>query len=731
MSEEGEAEFDSGQIPGPSSSAAIAKSPPAKEASDRAPAAGDGNEKPVAMEPAEFKRYPDTDESHRPEYMPRHDSYAPPAADRRYDNDYYRRREVHSRSRSRHSAGFHEPRDRRRESEGDFYGGAYRQSRYGDREYSRGGYYRRYDRGDPRYRRRESGRRGYSRGRYSAREEVDGEYAARRDIDKERAIEELRERVRAGADRPTEDVPLVSRERSRPPSRLSESTSRAPPAVNKQSMADQTKEQQPPVDPTAIGEGPAEAKPAAINMDDLEEGEHVEGAMDVDLPPEPAYGLAEKAPLRGSSRSRDNGRYNRSRSRPYRERSRPRSRSRPRAYPPAYDTDSRRAANYRDHDSTYRRRYDDRADRYDSRFRDGRRSGYSSRYSNRQSPDPREEAYRSDRRHHGDRYERYAEGDMHRPPPDEGRSPYRPRSRSPLPPPPMREDEFRSRGGYDRYGERPRSRGATARSRSPRGYARDMDSARDMHAGYGYARPQYAGSHWPESRRMPPSPPRYSSREAAMSMDDVEPHMSPPPPPPMAHTGSMHGPHYGRASPGYDHGAESPYRGYSRPSRRASRTPRTPRSGTHGQPHPRPSHGGRYGHEGHRRESSAGGQFQSYGSRGPSPGPPHYASTDVPPPPQPPGPPLPAHAHGTDLFISRQDDAEDWLELRQQLREQSKKTLELSARARKTGFEMEYADWGVMMADGQVQVALWQVERAEQGLGATDRSLIDSMHTDL
>ncbi|KAJ2456324.1 hypothetical protein EV183_000251 [Coemansia sp. RSA 2336] len=720
MSEEGEADFDAGQIAEPSSSAAIAKSP-AREVSDGAPASVDSKEKAAAMDSTEFKRYPDNDEGHRPEYMPRHDSYAPPGADRRYDNDYYRRREVHSRSRSRHSAGFHEPRDRRRESEGDYYGGSYRQSRYGDREYSRGGYYRRYDRGDPRYRRRESGRRGYSRGRYSGREGVNGEYAARRDIDKERAIEELRERVRAGADRPAEDVPPVSRERSRPPSRLSESASRVPPAVTK-----------PPVDSEAVAEESAEAKPVAINMDDLEEGEHVEGAMDVDLPPEPAYGLAEKAPLRASSRSRENDRYHRSRSRPYRERSRPRSRSRPRAYPPVYDMDSRRPGAYRDHDTSYRRRYDDRADRYDSRFRDGygRRSGYSSRYSNRQSPDPREEAYRPDRRHYGGRYERYAEGDMHRPPPDEGRSPYRPRSRSPLPPPPMREDEFRSRGGYDRYGDRPRSRGAAARSRSPRGYARDMDAARDMHDdGYGYGRPQHADSHWPESRRMPPSPPRYSSREAAM--EGGEPHMSPPPPPPMAHTGSMHGSHYARGSPGYDHGAESPYRGYSRPSRRESRTPRTPRSGMHGQPHPRTSYGGRYEHEGHRRESSVGGQFPGYGSRGPSPGPSHYASADVPPPPQPPGPPLPAHARGTDLFISRQDDAEDWLELRQQLREQSKKTLELSARARKTGFEMGYADWGVMMADGQVQVALWQVERAEQGLGATDRSLIDSMHTDL
>ncbi|KAJ2845272.1 hypothetical protein IWW36_004850 [Coemansia brasiliensis] len=468
--------------------------------------------------------------------------------------------------------------------------------------------------------------------------------------------------------------------------------------------------------------------------------------MDVDLPQEPAYGYtAAEAPLRRSSRSRENGRYSRSRSRPYRERSRPRSRSRsrPRAYPgpSLYDVDNRRPGNYRDHhDNTYRRRYDDRGDRYDSRFRDGydRRPRYSSRYSSRQSPDPREEAYRPDRRHYGSRYDRYAEGDIHRPSPDDGRSPYRPRSRSPLPPPPMREDEFRSRGGYDdRYGhaERPRSRGTIARSRSPRGYARGMDSARDMHDdGYGYGRPQHADSRWPDSRRMPPSPPRHSSRDAAaMSMEGVEPHMSPPPPPPMAHAGSIHGSHYGRGSPGHDHGAESPYRGYPRQSRRASRTPRTPRSGMHGQPHSRTSYSGRYEHEEHRREPSTSGQFQSYGSRGPSPGPPpaHYANTDVPPPPQPPGPPLPPHAHGTDLFISRQENADEWLEVRQRLREQSKKTLELSARARKTGFEVGYADWGVMMADGQVQVALWQVERAEQGLGAADRSLIESMHTDL
>ncbi|KAJ2824164.1 hypothetical protein IWW50_003459 [Coemansia erecta] len=750
MSEEGEAEFDAGQI-AEDSHAALVKEPARGSSRGQLPTES-SNARPAGMEsaaaeagvgPGAARTSDGTAGEHsnssyrRADYVPRYEGHdggavQSPSADRRFaEDEYYRRRGPRSRSRSWNGAAYYDSRTpRRRESradEGVYHGATYRQGRYGDRDSQRGGYYRRYEREPPRYKRRESGRSGYSRGGYPGRDEAEGEYAGRRDSDKDRAIEELRSRVRAGTDRPADEViaPLhdQSRSASRPSATTPISSSRHAAGASEAEAAGGTHH------PAAVAEGGSAEQANPVNMDDLEEGEHVEGAMDVDLPQETRYpyGSAE-APLRSShgtpaDRSRSRNRMHGDSSRPH-----SRSGSRPGAYPgpSSYEMD-RRSGSYRDYpgggDGAYRRKYDDRFDRHDYRSREphGGRSGYgsryaddaqASRYSSRRSPDPREGSYRADRRHHSSRYDRQGEGDAHRPPFEDTRSPHRLRSRSP-PPPPLREDGSRGRSGYEeryRREDRSASRGGVPRSRSPRGYPRGAEGADAMYDGPSdYRRSRYADSRWPGSSRHPASPSRRDAGDA-VPMEGVDPRLSPPPPPPMAP---------------YDQGRGSPYRGYPpRPSRRPSRTPK---GGMHGQPNSRTPYGGRYEHEDHSRDPSNGGHYQGYGSRAQSPGPNMpYAAAEAPPELV-----LPMFSHGTDLYISRQPESSEWLEVRQQVREQTKRILELTAKTRKSGFELSYSDWGVLKADGQMQVALWQVERAEQGLGASDRSLIDTSHNDL
>ncbi|KAJ2239087.1 hypothetical protein GGH97_005160, partial [Coemansia sp. RSA 475] len=136
----------------------------------------------------------------------------------------------------------------------------------------------------------------------------------------------------------------------------------------------------------------------------------------------------------------------------------------------------------------------------------------------------------------------------------------------------------------------------------------------------------------------------------------------------------------------------------------------------------RTPYGGRYENEGHSRDPS-NTHYQGFGSRVPSPGP------SVPYASDPPEIPYPTFTHGTDLYITRQAECSEWLEARQNVREQTKRILELTAKTRKTGFELTYADWGVLKSDAHMQLAVWQVERAEQGLGASDRSFIDAVHS--
>ncbi|KAJ2362181.1 hypothetical protein H4S01_004909 [Coemansia sp. RSA 2610] len=722
MSEEGETGFDAGHAPD-APPTALVKSPVAGEL----PRAESAAAKPGPSEAAADMGV-DPRGTHGAGHGPR---YA--------EDEYHQRREPRSRSRPRNGAAPYDSRPpARRESRGDdaeYHDGAYRQSRYDDRDYSRSGYYRRYERESPRYKRRESGRSGYSRG-YPGREEPEGEYAVRRDIDKDRAIEELRCRVRAGTDRPADEaIPLAS-ERGRSPLRASVAV--PPPATQQPPAAAEAERSQAIQSAAAVTtDGATAEQKAVMDMDDLEEGEHVEGVMDVDTPQYPASGTAD-APPRSSSRGRDDygrGRgvseRSRSRHRDYREHSRPRSDSRSRGYPgpPSYEPDSRRSGNYRDYPG---RRYDDR---YDHRPRESYsgRAGHSSRYSGRRGSPPRMEPYRPERRY-SSRYERHGESEAHRPPFEDMRSPRQPRSRSPLPPPAARSDSSRGRNAYgDQYrrGDRSASRGDVPRSRSPRGYSRGADAGDYAHDA---AAQDYRRSRWPGSGRQPASPPRHAADDGA-PMAGGELRQSPPPPPPMPHSSSMHGSQYGRASPSpYDQERSPPYRGY--PPRSQRRRSRTPKGSMQGPPSSRAPYGGRYEYEGHSRDPSSGGHYQGYGSRAPSPGAnsQHYGAGGEAPPPPPPAAPelsLPPFSYGTDLYITRQPESGEWLEVRQQVRDQTRRILELSARARKTGFELGYADWGVLKADSQVQMALQQVERAEQGLDASDRSLMDTSPAEL
>ncbi|KAJ2609395.1 hypothetical protein H4S08_004073 [Coemansia sp. RSA 1365] len=626
----------------------------------------------------------------------------------------------------------------------DYRESSYRHSRYTDRERDshRAGYYHRYERESPRYKRREFGRSAYSRSGYGEREELGEEYSVRRDIDKERAIEELRSRVRATADRPAgEDIsaprsgfmttPRVSSNAMVPEAGTSPSVQANVPSGNGQ-----------PADDTAPTG--ADNEPPA-DMDDLEEGEHIETAVDVEPQREAEYDRNRtEIPLSGTSRGSD--RYSRSRARSVRVSSRSNSRRREYAGNSPYDPDGRRLSSRRDisrdiDGPSYRRRYDERTERYEYRSREpyNSRSGnysrygdnsYSTCYSGRRSPDPRSTAYRPERRNYSSRYERYDESDQRRYPQGEARSLAHPhsRSRSPLP---LREENQRSRTEYEEsYRRRPgrsTSRGAHRLSQSPHGHVRGFSNIESpYYADQDYKRSRYGDARWDESGRHYDSTATHASGEFATSEDVASRVRSPPPPPPMLHVGSGHGQSYGSASrmesPHYEH--DSMYHDYS--TRANRRLPRTPMSAAHGQPDSRNAYGSRFEYEHHSRNpSSEGRHHQSYhGSHAPSPSASNMhpgMSIDAVPELG-----LPAYSSGVDLYISRNSETNDWLAVREQVREQSKRILEISARARKTGFELSYANWGMQKADSQVQLATWQLERAEHGLGLSDRTLIES-----
>ncbi|KAJ2714639.1 hypothetical protein H4R19_001619, partial [Coemansia spiralis] len=389
-----------------------------------------------------------------------------------------------------------------------------------------------------------------------------------------------------------------------------------------------------------------------------------------------------------------------------------------------------------------------RAARYHSRYGD---PGYPSRYADRRSPDAREGAYRDDHRDygghgerdygghgerdyggHGERDygghgERDGEEELRRRQFEGGRSPPRrwQRSWSPPPPPPVNDNGPRGRGDHDEryYPEaRPVSRGAQSRSRSPRGYARGGDAGDPP---YGtprdYRRSRYGEPRWNGSARRgygsPPSPPppppppqRYGPSDTGPTEETGSRMQSPPPPPPpMAYTHTSHSQPYAEGSPHRDYP-----RGQRRPSRSRARDhsdPQTP-------------HRARHEYEGHNRAPSGG---RHHDSRGQSPGA-QYGSGPAPFPDIA----LPAYTVGTDLLISRCADAAEWLAVREQVREQQRRVQELAAKARRTGFELAYANWGGLKADSQVQIAAWQLERAEQGLSSTNsRSLLDAALAEL
>ncbi|KAJ2744119.1 hypothetical protein GGI20_003226 [Coemansia sp. BCRC 34301] len=737
MSEDGEAGFDAGQsledaprqILSPAnpqheqrSTVAPAEEPATGEAAGSNTAPG-----PVAPDSYGDSRYAHSSSGRRSEHDARLTEALPlrsPETSRRAvdDNSYYRRDGGQSRSRSRNRS---QSRDRTRRAapsdySGEYRSGSYRVNRYGERELSRSGYYRRNERESTGYRRRDPERQPYSRSGYSARDEAEAGDASRRTVDKERAIEELRLRVRSATDRPADSVPPAARERS--------SYAAAKPSDG--ALATQSQSTLAPE--TLTTRAVADAVPAAatseptVDMDDIEEGEHIEieGEMEVARPSK-SDNIREKTGVSMRNRSRSNSSYGRGRA------GKERSRSRTRAY---HESEDRRAiggGQDSSNNGAHRRRYDDQADRGDYRSREpyGSRSAQYSRYD--------DAGYRSERRYFSSRYDRYGTADS-RTPTDyrypapssavsPSRQPSRSRSRSPIA---CRDEDRRiDRSAYgDRYhhASRPMSRDAGPYSRSPSIHARDTSGA---NAAYGGStgecrRSHYGESRWPGSEDRPrsPHPHLVDTDEAPLDGSDPANPPPPPPPPPVQSSGSAHGTSsfggYTRTgSPLYhQHSQDSSYRSYS--SRQLRRQSRSFKAGASSS---RTPYVIKHEYDSHSRSPSNGGSYHP--SRGQSPG----AGASVAPPvmdaaaSEPPVQPelvLPPFSHGTDLYISRFPESSEWLEIRAQVREQAKRVLELSSGSRKTGFEMTYAGWGVNKAEGQAQLALWQIERAEQGLGA-------------
>ncbi|PIA19508.1 hypothetical protein COEREDRAFT_12872 [Coemansia reversa NRRL 1564] len=780
MSEEGEADFDVGQISEAPPTSFVTKLPEnaVQEENHSAP----GFEKFASVHGAETETGTDVANigndyinahSRNGDYLggteqdPRgHGEYGDgrsqmPKCDSRYrDDEHYYRREERSTSRASVRASDYSRRTtdadpthddsramRHRDSrvdDVDYRESLYRNSRYTDRErdYHRAGYYHRYERESPRYKRREFGRSAYSRSGYGEREELGEDYSVRRDIDKERAIEELRSRVRATADRSAGEDISAPRSGVMTTPRVSSNAMVLEAGTFPSVHANASSGDGQPADgaaPTGAGNEP----PAG--MDDLEEGEHIETAVDVEPRREAEYDRNRtEIPLSGTSRGSD--RYSRSHARSVRASSRSNSRRREYAGYSPYEPDGRRLSSRRDisrdiDGPSYRRRYDDCTERYEYRSREpyNSRSGnysrygdnsYPTRYSSRRSPDPRDTAYRPDRRNYSSRYERYDESDQRRYPQDEARSLAHPhsRSRSPLP---LREENQRTRTEYEEnYRRRPgrsASRGAHRLSQSPHGNVRGFSNIESpYYAEQDYKRSRYGDTRWDESGRHYDSKTTHALGELAASEDVALRVRSPPPPPPILHVGSGHGQPYESSSrmesPHYEN--DSLYHDYS--TRAHRRLPRTPISAAHGQSDSRNAYGSRFEYEHHSRNpSSEGRHHQSYhGSHAPSPSAsnmhPGMATDAVP------ELGLPAYSSGVDLYISRNSETSDWLAVREQVREQSKRILEISARARKTAFELSYANWGMQKAESQVQLATWQLERVEHGLGLSDRTLIES-----
>ncbi|KAJ1889076.1 hypothetical protein LPJ66_008227 [Kickxella alabastrina] len=516
-----------------------------------------------------------------------------------------------SREYSRRVGGYTDLRYRGGGDEPEYRGStSYRPGRYA--EPSRPRYDRRYER-EPRYRRR-------------AEERLDDQ-PGRRDVDKERAIEELRLRVRGAAD--------GARERSRSAARPTVSASApAPASASAPAFA--------PATAVVVAESVGGTTTTNVDMDDIEEGEHIEG-MEKSAAPE--------VPPRRSARERT--------------RSCSRSRSYRAVSTATHDPEVRRAT-YRDHRNDYADRRDHRDDYTDRRdhrddytdrrdHRDdyadrrtrepySRSTAYTSRYSEgryaARSPEPLRDAYRSDRRHYAGRSDRY-HGD---------------RARSPTP------------------RRRSRSR-SQSRSRAAAVQPRDEE----------------------ERRRHYAHSPRHASRSPRTGLDVADSANPPPPPPPPLQL------------------PESPYRSAGYSSRGYRRLSRTPKSGS------------RYD--------------TGHASRTLSPDANHMGSAQQPLQQQPPPPPiqqqqqhmhlpeleLPLFAHGTDLFISRMPEAAEWLAMRGQVREQSRRILEASATARRSAFDLVHAGWAVLKAESQAQVACLQLERAEIGLSSATRSLMDTV----
>ncbi|KAJ2390263.1 hypothetical protein GGI05_003265, partial [Coemansia sp. RSA 2603] len=316
-----------------------------------------------------------------------------------------------SRSRSReyerraaYETGHYEGSSRRseyRSAESEYHSSSYRQSRYPDS--SRSNYSRRYEREPPRYRHRDSARGGYSRapGYGGFRDDLSEDDNMRRDIDKERAIEELRLRVRATTERP-----VTPRDRSRSATRASyaipppastvkpdmPSKSRGTLGVGSDNTGANLSSPAPlaasVVAPAAtsetatvtkgdtsvapeVGNSVSTAGATAINMDDIEEGEHIEG--EVEKPVSSRY--TRRSTDGASRRSRSPAHYY-SRGRGDREPSPTAGRSRSRVYysssQATYDNESRRAGSHRDYQTgadsiSYRRRHEDYPDRREYR----------------------------------------------------------------------------------------------------------------------------------------------------------------------------------------------------------------------------------------------------------------------------------------------------------------------------------------------------------------------------
>ncbi|KAJ2008505.1 hypothetical protein GGI04_001116 [Coemansia thaxteri] len=330
MSEEGEADFDAGQIledvleqfPDEAKCSPRHERHPAtgSNSSGRDGGALDANGSDTATGAPAAKGVSDTirsahrnsgyiDGSRRGEHDMRYGEALPPRSPgpnrRTSDEDYYHRQgtgRMRARSRSKHRSQSREyvrrapPEyennyesvplrrgEQPRPDEGEHRESPYRPNRYGERDFSRSAYYRRTEREPSRYKRRETERQPYSHTGYNAREGADGGDAERRNVDKDRAIEELRLRVRATSDRPADDLTSGTRDRSPLAVHVPAATREPGPATatrpteDSLAMRDRSASEMEVVKPQTSGdtapvnsEGAVQLGPS-VDMDDIEE----------------------------------------------------------------------------------------------------------------------------------------------------------------------------------------------------------------------------------------------------------------------------------------------------------------------------------------------------------------------------------------------------------------------------------------------------------------------------